>query len=75
MPDQLLVVGGGYIGMELGSVYASLGSKVTLIEALDGILTGADKDLIRPVMATAKAQFDRMMFNTKLKNVHKSRQR
>jgi dihydrolipoamide dehydrogenase len=42
IPEDLLVVGGGYIGMELGSVYANLGSKVVVVEALAGILTGAD---------------------------------
>ena len=49
IPKNMLVVGGGYIGMELGSVYASLGSKVTVIEVMDSILAGADKDLVRPV--------------------------
>ena len=66
VPKNLLVVGGGYIGMELGSVYAALGSKVTLIEALEGILLGADKDLVRPVMKKAESLFDRMLFNTKI---------
>lgn len=57
VPENLLVVGGGYIGMELGTVYAALGSKITLVEALDGILLGADPDLTRPVMALAKKTF------------------
>ena len=55
VPENLLVIGGGYIGMELGSVYASLGSKVTLIEASDSILMGADADLVRPVLNKAKS--------------------
>ncbi len=50
IPEDLLVIGGGYIGMELGSVYANLGSKVVVVEALPGILTGADPDLVRPVL-------------------------
>src|SRR6185369_15107235 len=54
IPQDLLVVGGGYIGMELGSVYAALGSKVVVVEALDGILLGADPDLARPVVGYAK---------------------
>ena len=66
IPKTMLVVGGGYIGMELGSVYAGLGSKVTVIEALDGILAGADPDLIRPVMATAKENFESLIFNAKV---------
>ena len=57
VPEKLLVIGGGYIGMELGTVYASLGSKVTVIEALDSILLGADPDLARPVMAYARRNF------------------
>lgn len=57
IPENLLVVGGGYIGMELGTVYAALGSKITLVEALDSILAGADADLARPVVANAKKMF------------------
>ena len=57
IPENLLVVGGGYIGMELGTVYAGLGSKITLVEALDSILAGADADLARPVVANAKKMF------------------
>src|SRR6185369_14142580 len=51
IPENLLVVGGGYIGMELGTVYASLGSKIVLVEAMESILMGADPDLARPVVA------------------------
>src|SRR5271156_2162744 len=54
IPENLLVVGGGYIGMEMSTVYAALGSKITLVEALDSILAGADADLARPVVAHAK---------------------
>jgi dihydrolipoamide dehydrogenase len=57
IPENLLVVGGGYIGMELGFVYSALGSKITLVEALDSILAGADPDLTRPVVANAKKSF------------------
>ncbi len=57
IPENLLVVGGGYIGMEMGTVYAALGSKVTVVEALDNILAGADPDLARPVVAAAKRAF------------------
>jgi dihydrolipoamide dehydrogenase len=52
-----LIVGGGYIGMELGTVYATLGSEVVVAEALDSILLGADADLARPVAAWAKKNF------------------
>ncbi|MEY2428434.1 MAG: dihydrolipoamide dehydrogenase [Verrucomicrobiota bacterium] len=66
IPENLLVVGGGYIGMELGTVYATLGSKVVLVEALDTILAGADPDLARPVMAYAKKAFKEVRLKTKV---------
>lgn len=66
VPGTLLVVGGGYIGMELGTVYATLGSKVVLVEALDGILMGADPDLARPVVAYAKRAFQEVRLKTKV---------
>ena len=49
IPESLLVIGGGYIGLELGSVYAALGAKVTVIEMTSGLLPGADPDLVKPV--------------------------
>jgi dihydrolipoamide dehydrogenase len=49
VPERLLVVGGGYIGLELGTVYATLGSQVTLVELTDGLLPGVDRDLVQPV--------------------------
>ncbi|MGO8697168.1 MAG: dihydrolipoyl dehydrogenase [Limisphaerales bacterium] len=66
IPEDLLVVGGGYIGMELGSVYANLGSKVVVVEALQSILTGADPDLVRPVLQSARKSFRELRFNTKV---------
>ena len=66
IPENLLVVGGGYIGMELGTVYATLGSKVVLVEALETILTGADPDLARPVMNYAKKAFKEVRLKTKV---------
>jgi dihydrolipoamide dehydrogenase len=66
IPEDLLVVGGGYIGMELGSVYANLGSKVVVVEALAGILSGADADLVRPVLQYAQKNFRELRFNTKV---------
>jgi dihydrolipoamide dehydrogenase len=66
IPETLLVIGGGYIGMELGTVYASLGSKVVLVEALDTILAGADPDLARPVLAYARKSFKEVRLKTKV---------
>jgi dihydrolipoamide dehydrogenase len=66
IPKNLLVVGGGYIGMELGTVYATLGSTVVVIEALPNILTGVDSDLARPVMRYAEKAFKEVRLNTKV---------
>ncbi|HXD01067.1 MAG TPA: dihydrolipoyl dehydrogenase [Verrucomicrobiae bacterium] len=66
IPENLLVVGGGYIGMELGTVYATLGSKVVMVEALDSILLGADPDLARPVMAYARKAFKEVRVKSKV---------
>ena len=57
IPNDLLVVGGGYIGMELGTVYADLGSNVVVLEAMPSILTGVDPDLVRPVSRAAQKAF------------------
>ncbi len=57
VPKKLCIVGGGYIGLELGQVYAALGSEVTVLEALPEILTGPDRDLARPLIARLKKQF------------------
>jgi dihydrolipoamide dehydrogenase len=66
IPESLLVVGGGYIGLELGSVYASLGSRVSVVEMLDVLLAGADRDLVRPLERRLKKQFESIRTNTKV---------
>jgi dihydrolipoamide dehydrogenase len=66
IPENLLVIGGGYIGMELGTVYARFGSKVVLVEALDSILAGADPDLARPIVAYARKNFKEVRLKTKV---------
>jgi dihydrolipoamide dehydrogenase len=66
IPTDLLVVGGGYIGMELGTVYATLGSNVVVLEALPSILTGVDPDLVRPVSRAAQKAFKEIRVNTKV---------
>jgi dihydrolipoyl dehydrogenase len=66
VPEDLLVVGGGYIGMELGTVYAALGSRVVVLEALPSILTGVDPDLVRPVARVAQKAFKEVRLNTKV---------
>lgn len=66
IPQSLLIVGGGYIGMELGTVYATLGSSVVVVEALDTILAGADPDLARPVVKYAERAFREVRLKTKV---------
>ena len=66
VPPDLLIVGGGYIGMELGTVYASLGSRIVVVEALDSILSGADPDLVRPVVKYAEKAFKEVRLKTKV---------
>jgi dihydrolipoamide dehydrogenase len=67
VPETMLVIGGGYIGLEMGTVYARLGSKVSVVEALDGILLAADRDLVKPLQKHLTALFqDRIFLNTKV---------
>jgi dihydrolipoamide dehydrogenase len=66
IPKTLLVVGGGYIGLEIGSVYAALGTKVTVVEFLDSILAMADRDLVAVLEKRLKAEFDKIYVNTKV---------
>ena len=62
----MLVIGGGYIGLELGSVYQALGSKVSVVEMLDGLLPGADRDLVSHLSKRLKEKFDSIMLNSKV---------
>src|SRR5271168_2049574 len=64
IPGTLLVVGGGYIGLELGSVYATLGTRVTVVEMLSGLLPGADRDLVLPLHKRLEKLLDGILLNT-----------
>ncbi len=66
VPESLLVVGGGYIGLEMGTVYAELGSKVTVVELTDGLLPGADRDLVRPLHNRIEKLFAKILLSTKV---------
>jgi dihydrolipoamide dehydrogenase len=66
IPQRLLVVGAGYVGMELGSVYAALGSEVTVVELTGEILPGTDRDLVRPLERRAKQVYKAIFLNTKV---------
>ncbi len=69
IPGSLLVVGGGYIGLELGSVYAALGTRVTVVEMLPGLLPGADRDLVLPLHKRLEKLFDGILLNTTVSSV------
>lgn len=66
VPERLLVVGGGYVGLELGSVYAALGSEVTVVEMLDRLISQADDDLARPLIKRIKEIFAAVYTETKV---------
>ncbi len=69
IPGSLLVVGGGYIGLELGSVYAALGTRVTVVEMLPGLLPGADRDLVLPLHKRLEKMFAGILLNTTVAGV------
>ena len=66
VPESLLVVGGGYIGLEMGTVYAALGSRVSVVELTDGLLPGADRDLVKPLHKRLSSEFEAIHLNTKV---------
>ena len=69
VPERFLVVGGGYIGLELGTVYAALGSKVTVVEMTDGLLPGADRDLAAVVAKRMETTCEAILLETKVTGV------
>src|ERR1700728_4532387 len=69
IPGTLLVVGGGYIGLELGSVYAALGTRVTVVEMLPGLLPGADRDLVLPLHKRLEKMFEAILLNTTVASI------
>ena len=67
IPSTLLVIGGGYIGLEMGTVYARLGTKVSVVELTEGLLPGADRDLVKPLHKMLDTLFDKRIYlNTKV---------
>jgi len=72
LPKKLLVIGGGYIGLEMGYVYAALGSKVTVVEMLDGLLPGADRDLVAPLHKRLEGLFEKIYLKTKVTKIEET---
>ena len=66
IPKNLLVVGGGYIGLEMGTVYHAFGSKVTVVEFMPSLLPGADTDLVKPLQKKLTADFNKIHLSTKV---------
>ena len=69
IPKRMLVIGGGYIGLEIGMVYAALGSKIALVEVLDGILMQTDRDLVKPLEDRLKKEFESIYLKTKVNSL------
>ena len=66
IPTRLLVIGGGIIGLEMGTVYDALGSKVSIVELTDGLIQGCDRDIVRPLQKRMSQRFEAIMLNTKV---------
>ena len=69
IPKRLLIVGGGIIGLEMGTVYDALGSKVSVVELSDGLIQGCDRDLVRPLQKRMEQRFEKIMLNTKVTSI------
>ena len=65
VPQKMLIVGGGIIGLEMGTVYSTLGARLDVVEMLDGLMQGADRDLVKVWEKMNKHRFDRIMLKTK----------
>ena len=72
VPERLLVVGGGYIGLELGMVYAGLGSRVTMVEFFPRLLMGADEDLVEVVVKSCEKRFEKILTDSRVVGIEKS---
>ncbi len=66
IPDSMLIIGGGIIGLEMAAVYSALGSEITIVEMMDQIIPGADKDLVRPLMQHIKKQYKEIRLKSKV---------
>jgi dihydrolipoamide dehydrogenase len=69
IPERLLVIGGGIIGLEMATVYAALGTDVTVVEMLDQLMTGADPDLVRPLQRCLKTQVSDIYLSTRVQSI------
>lgn len=72
IPKTMLVVGGGYIGLELGTVYAALGTKVSVVEMTSDLMQGADRDLVRVLQKSSEKNYESIMLDTKVVDMKES---
>ena len=75
MPERLLVIGGGIIGLEMATVYDALGSKVTVVELLDQLIPGADHDLVKPLHKRIEKRYEAIHLGTRVEEVRRDRRR
>ncbi len=73
VPEHMLVIGGGIIGLEMATVYRALGSKITVVEMLPGIVAGADKDIVKPLFNKLKKEYEAIMLETRVTGVEASK--
>jgi dihydrolipoamide dehydrogenase len=66
VPERLLVIGGGIIGLEMAAVYHALGSRITVVELLDQLMTGADPDLVKPLRKVIDTRYEKILLGTKV---------
>lgn len=69
IPEKLLVIGGGIIGLEMATVYNALGSKITVVEMQDSLISGADKDIVKPLLKRVQEQYEAIYLNTKVAKI------
>ena len=69
VPENLLVIGGGIIGLEMATVYHALGSKITVVEMQSGLIPGADKDIVKPLLKKVQAEYEAIYLNTKVAKI------
>ena len=69
VPQRLLVIGGGIIGLEMATVFDALGSRITVVELLDGLIPGADRDLVRPLAKRIEKRYEKILLKTKVSGI------
>jgi len=69
VPEKLLIIGGGIIGLEMATVYHALGSKISVVEMQNQIIPGCDKDLVRPLMQKIKKSYDKILLSTAVESI------